>query len=73
MKETISFVSFIHARFDKRHDFQPDFVDQHIRVSSGIKSDIETLYHLHQRELVRKNIIDWLEAICTRFQCQPFA
>lgn len=61
--ETISFVTFICERFDRRHGIHPDFVDEHIRVLNGMKSDVETLYHLLQRELGRKTRRIWLESV----------
>lgn len=60
--KNISFVTFIHARFDRRHGFHLDFVNEHLCVLSGMKSNVQTLYHLHQRESGRKTRRDCLKA-----------
>lgn len=43
--KTISFVTFIHARFDIRHGFHLNFVNEHICVLSVMKSNVQTVYH----------------------------
>ena len=60
---TLSFVSYIHKRLDQKHGFHPSFIDENIRVLCVMKSNVQTLYHLHIREVGRKTRRDWLENI----------
>ena len=60
---TISFASYICKRLNKKHGFHPCFIDEHICVSDVMKSYVEILYHLHQREVGRKTRRDWLESV----------
>lgn len=60
---TLTFVSYISTRLEKKDGLHPCFINEHIHVLNVMKSDVQILYHFHIREVGRKTRRDWFENI----------